>query len=70
MARTRSLMTVSRQRESAVEARASLGVRPPHHILANTAQPGASRVEFNKNFPLAEGHSSRSLRFKIPVPLW
>jgi len=33
------------------------------------AQPGASRSGFNENFPLAYGHSSRTLRFKIPVPL-
>lgn len=46
-----------------------IGIRPPEFVLALRAQPGASRSGFNENFPLAYGHSSRALRFKIPVPL-
>jgi hypothetical protein len=49
--------------------------RPPHPCsLLSGAQPwrlGPCRVapaSFNKNFPLAFGHSSRSLRGKIPEP--
>ena len=43
------------------------GFTAAQRSLANGRKPGALSLGFNRNFPLAWGHSSRSLCCKIPA---